>query len=138
MEIINFITSNPGKIREARAILNIPIAQVKMDLPEIQQVEVEEVVRWKLLEAYKLLAKPVLVEDTSLTFVAWNQLPGALIKWFLQSVGVGGLCRMLDRSENREAIAKTAFGYCDGAKIIIATGEIKGTIAKYPMAQSIA
>ena len=71
METINFITGNPGKRREARAILDIPITQVKISLPEIQHVEVEEVVRWKLLEAYKLLSKPVLVEDTSLTFVAF-------------------------------------------------------------------
>jgi len=39
---------------------------------------------------------------------------------------------MLDGNENREAIAKTAFGYCDGTKIIIATGELKGTIAEHP------
>jgi len=45
METINFITGNPGKIREARAILDIPITQVKISLPEIQHVEVEEVVR---------------------------------------------------------------------------------------------
>ena len=76
--------------------------------------------------------KPVLVEGTSLTFVALGQLPGALVKWFLQSMGVNGLCKMLGEDKSREAIAKTAFGYCDGKKIIIATGELKGTIAEHP------
>lgn len=43
---------------------------------------------------------PVLVEDTSLGFKALGDLPGPYIKWFLQSLGVNGLVRMVDGFAN--------------------------------------
>jgi XTP/dITP diphosphohydrolase len=41
--------------------------------------------------AYAKLRRPVLVDDTGLVLNAWNGLPGALIAWFLRSVGVEGI-----------------------------------------------
>lgn len=33
------------------------------------------------------LATPVIVEDTGLSVDAWNGLPGALVKWFVEGLG---------------------------------------------------
>jgi hypothetical protein len=39
--------------------------------------------------------RPVIAEDTGPYFEVRNGLPGALIKWFVGSVGVVSLCRMM-------------------------------------------
>ena len=41
----------------------------------------------KAADAYALFRRPVLVDDTGLAIRAWNGLPGALIAWFLDTVG---------------------------------------------------
>lgn len=89
-------TSNPNKIREIQAILNQPIEQIEIELAEVQAVAVEEVIEQKAREAFHKLGRPVLVEDTGLAIHAWNGLPGALVRWFLKTVGPAGICRMLD------------------------------------------
>ncbi|MBI4133281.1 hypothetical protein HY478_01575 [Candidatus Uhrbacteria bacterium] len=54
-------------------------------LLEPQGISVEDIVRVKARDAYGKVGEPVLVEDTGLAFLAWNGLPGALIKWFLEN-----------------------------------------------------
>jgi XTP/dITP diphosphohydrolase len=65
-----------------------------------------------------------------LEFIAWNGLPGSLIKWFLESVGTEGILSMLENEKNRKAIAKTSIGFFDGIKTHLFTGTISGTISK--------
>ena len=36
-------------------------------------------------------AGPVLVDDTGLSIQAWNGLPGAIVVWFLRTVGPQGI-----------------------------------------------
>ena len=50
--IIQFVTSNVGKFRELQSILKFEIIQVPIHLPEIQGIEVDEVVRFKAEQAY--------------------------------------------------------------------------------------
>ncbi len=125
-------TGNANKVREIQAILGCPVEQVKLDLPEIQAVDVAEVIGHKARAAYALAGMPVLVEDTGLYFHAWNGLPGALIRWFMDSVGNEGLCRMLDAFPDRGATARTCLGYFDGQSEHIFSGEISGSIALHP------
>ena len=76
---LKFVTGNTGKVRELRTILNTNATQLPLRLPEIQAIDVDDVIRSKAEQAYKEVGTPVLVEDTGLTFVAWNGLPGALV-----------------------------------------------------------
>lgn len=78
---------------------------------------------------------PVLVEDTCLCFKAMNDLPGPYMyvliaplilrisdsdpfisrsKWFMQSIGVQNLHKMLDGFEDKSAQAVCTFAYCEG------------------------
>ncbi|MEK7435213.1 MAG: non-canonical purine NTP pyrophosphatase [Cyanobacteriota bacterium] len=129
MKELFFATGNKNKVLEVEKILNFKIIQFDVDLLEIQSINVEEVVKHKIIEAYNIIKKPVLVEDTALSIVAWNNLPGALIKYFIQSVGNDGFIKMLNDFENKTAIAKTSLAYFDGKNLIIKTGEIKGCIS---------
>ncbi len=126
---LTFITGNIGKVKELESILAIPIAHVKIDLDEIQSLDLNAVVQHKAQEAYKLLQKPVLIEDTALVFEAMNKLPGPLIKWFLKEVGNEGLCAMLNQFSSRNATAISTFGYYDGSTFKTFEGRINGQIA---------
>ena len=83
-----------------------------------------------------MLGAPVLVEDTGLAFAAWNGLPGALIKWFLTSLGPEGICRLLRQETNREAAATTLFAYCDGSPVRVFPGVVHGFIPETPRGSS--
>jgi non-canonical purine NTP pyrophosphatase (RdgB/HAM1 family) len=130
--LLTFITGNANKIIEVERILGQPLAQESLALEEIQAIELEPVVRRKARQAYALLARPVLVEDTGLSFVAWNGLPGALIKWFLKSLGTAGICRLLQGETNRSATAMTLFAYCDSSDCRLFAGTVSGVIPAAP------
>ena len=123
-----FATKNENKLREINDILGHDLEQISVELYEPQDVSVEEVVREKAEDAFHKTGKLVLVEDTGLEFKAWNGLPGALIKWFLDTVGNEGILKMLAVEKNRAAIAKTAVGFFDGTQSRVFVGEISGTI----------
>ena len=129
---IAFATGNPHKVARIASILDQPVIQTEIDLPEVQAVDVREVIEAKTRAAYQSLGQPVLVEDTSLSFRAWNGLPGALIKWFLSTVGNDGLCRMLSPFEDRRATAETCLGYFDGRAFVVFSGKVEGTIVAQP------
>lgn len=127
-----FVSSNAGKVREVEAILGFPIEQLALDLPEIQEIDVEAVVREKARAAYAAAGRPVVVEDTGLYIDALNGLPGALGRWFLSTIGPAGICNLIPPGANRGAMAKTAVALCDGETVDILTGEVRGEIVVSP------
>lgn len=129
---ITFITGNAGKAKYLSDYFHLPIEHKKLDLPEIQTLSLREVVEDKARRAYAEVGAPVLVEDVSLVFPAIGKLPGPLIKWFLESLGNDGLCRLLDGFIDRSALAEVEFGFCDGEEVHIFRGQMKGEIAKTP------
>jgi non-canonical purine NTP pyrophosphatase (RdgB/HAM1 family) len=127
-----FVTQSKNKLAEAERILGANIESYSLELPEMQSIKVEDVVGFKAKYAYEALGgRPVMIEDTGLYFDAWNGLPGALVKWFVEQVGPGGICQMLQNFANRGAVAKTIVATFDGQLQIFA-GEIRGTIATAP------
>ncbi len=125
-----FATKNENKLREVNEILSCNLKQVSVELFEPQGVNVEMVVREKMKDAFYKTGELMLVEDTSLEFVAWHGLPGALIKWFLDTVGKEGILKMLSGEMNRKAIAKTAVGFFDGTQSHVFVGEVSGIISE--------
>lgn len=129
MEII-FLTGNSGKLEEARSILGkkIKIIPEPFDLDEIQEIDGKAIIIKKAQEAFKLIKKPLIIEDTSLYFIAWKGLPGALIKWFLKSVGSQGILNMLNGFNNRSAIAQSLIAFHDGKNVRIFEGTVRGKV----------
>lgn len=127
-----FVTSNPGKVREVAAILGFPVEQLALDLPEIQAVDVEVVVREKARAAFARVGRPVLVEDTGLHIDALRGLPGALVRWFLITIGSAGIAALIPPDAARGARARTAVAVCDGESVEVFTGETRGEIVHRP------
>ncbi len=131
MEIL-LATSNLHKAKTIQDLLDRPVQHLDLDLPEIQAIDVTEVIEQKARTAYHEIGQPVLVEDTSLSVTAWNGLPGALVRWFLETVGNEGICRMLADFEQLEATAETCLGFFDGREFISFSGLVKGSISRTP------
>ena len=127
-----FVSSNVGKVREVEAILGAPVEQLDLDLPEIQALEVDEVARHKALTAFERAGQPVVVEDTGLYVEALRGLPGALVRWFLATIGPGGICDLIPRGADRTASARTALAYCHGGTVETFSGETRGVIVPAP------
>lgn len=134
MKKIVFVTNTPGKVKEAQQILGkeFSVELVKFDLDEIQAIDGKDVAGKKAQEAYKTLKKPVLVDDTSLYFDAWNGLPGALARWFIDALGCEGICRLMEGEKNRKAFAESAFAFYDGKKLRVASAKVEGRVPLKP------
>ena len=128
--MLTFISGNTNKVRECERLLGVTLASASLPLEEIQSIDPLPVVEHKARLAYAALSRPVLVEDTGLAFAAWNGLPGALIKWFLGSLGPEGLCRMMRAETNRAATAITLLGYCDGESVRTFAGTVQGSVPR--------
>lgn len=128
-----YITGNQNKADYLARILGIELAHYKLDLDEIQSVSQEEIIEHKVKQAYEILKKPVLVEDTALFFNALDGLPGPFVKFFVTAKdGQNIMCRMLDGFEDRSAYASAIYAYYDGETICTFNGRLNGVIADTP------
>lgn len=125
-----FVTWNEKKFAEAKVFFP-ELEQLDIDLPEIQSLNSQEIITWKLQAAsIQFPDRRIIVEDTSLVFDAWNGLPGPLIKWYLGSVGDKGIWQMLQSFSNKKASAICTIGYSDGKKIEFFQWVTTGTIVE--------
>ncbi len=133
---LTFITSNPAKAKYLEEYFHMPIMHKKLELPEIQSLDLREVVEDKVRRAFSIVQTPVLVEDVSVTFSALKKLPGPLIKWFLETLGNEGLCKMLDGYPDRSALAEVMYAYYDGTELRVFHGSVEGIISKSPRGET--
>jgi inosine triphosphate pyrophosphatase len=131
MKRVTFITGNKNKADYLAEYLGFPVEHIKLDLDEIQSLDLREVVKHKVRQAYNEVNGPVLVEDVSLRFTALGGLPGTFIKWFLNELGLEGLCRLVD-GKDRTAVASCVFGYYDGETEKYFESSLNGTVSEHP------
>ncbi|MFZ2310748.1 MAG: non-canonical purine NTP pyrophosphatase [Patescibacteria group bacterium] len=126
--MIKFITGNVNKFAEVKAVL-ADLEQLDIDLPEIQSLDPQEIVEFKLKTALEHVPGNIIIEDTSLFIEGLHGLPGPLIKWFMKAMGREGLARTVLASGNDRAEAKTIIGYADSdGKTFYFEGVITGRI----------
>ena len=127
--MLQFVSSNPNKARELEEILQISIQMKPLELMEIQTDDLKELVVHKARNAFQLSPSPLLVEDTSLYFEQWGNLPGPLIKWFIKSLTLEKLVELLSQGENLSARAVCILAFTsDGEKVHCFQGEVLGEI----------
>jgi len=126
--MIYFITSNKNKLTEVQTILP-EVKQLDIDLPEIQGLDAQKIIREKLLAAFSHAKGEFIVEDTSLHLDCLNGLPGSLIKWFLQAIGNQGLAQLAEKMGDDKAEAVTMIGYAKNQdEMHFFEGRVKGKI----------
>lgn len=128
-----YITGNEDKARFLEKLLGVEIDYKKLDLDEIQSPDPKVVIEHKVRQAYEILRRPVLVEDTAMGLDSLGGLPGTFIKFFIeQESGAEMICRMADGLNSRRATATVTFGYFDGKEPHFFQSQIYGTIPEEP------
>ena len=128
---LHFATSNPNKLSELSELLEYRLTLLELDLQEIQTTDLQELVKHKLKQAYEYIHAPVIVEDTSLYFKAWKELPGPLVKWFIENLGLTGMVSALSQFKDKSAKAVCCLGYTNNGKsMYLFEGKVKGIIVK--------
>lgn len=110
-----FVTGNAGKLREAESLLGYRPESFALDLPELQSLDLREILQAKARSAFAALGRPVLVEDVSLELVAMNGFPGPLVKWMLAAAGAQGIARTAVALGDTRVRAVCGLAYLDAS-----------------------
>jgi XTP/dITP diphosphohydrolase len=132
LDRITLITGNAGKAAEYAAMLGVEVTAAAAELTEVQSLDVAHVAARKAADAFAQIGEPVLVDDTGLIIEAWNGLPGALVTWFLGTVGPEGILSMASGLTDRRATVTTALGYATETGVRVFTGTVSGSLAIEP------
>ncbi|OJD34118.1 inosine triphosphate pyrophosphatase [Diplodia corticola] len=130
--VLNFVTGNRHKLREAAAILSGHVelrSRSAADVPEIQGTP-QEIAADKCRRAAIAVNGPALVEDTALELHALNGMPGPYIRPFFTAIGNDGLRSLLAAYDDKAATSVCVLAYCDGPgeEPIIFEGRCTGAI----------
>jgi inosine triphosphate pyrophosphatase len=136
MSKVTFITGNEKKAAYLEKYLGYGVAHQKLEVSEPQSLDLREIAEHKAREAHKQLGSPVLVEDISFSMEALGgKLPGPFIKWFLEEMGLEGICKLADLTPSRKATTAVCYVYFDGDEAHFFEGELEGTVPAKPTGQ---
>ena len=122
------VTTNPGKVAEINEILGTSHKTSSLNIPEVQSLDLDEVITQKAKAAYQILKKPVLVTDVSLEIEGLNGLPGTFVKFFLETLGTEGTVDLL-KGKSKKTKATDAIAIYDGKTLKIFKGSAEGKVA---------
>ena len=129
------VTTNPGKVASFKTVFEpygIEIERVDKELSEPQLTNLQEIARQKVLAAYDLTKKPVIVQDSGFYLHAWPNFPGPFVKFAFMTLGPEGIMALVEKRvrecEFRECLAYTD----DGKSARFFEGKILGLISAEP------
>lgn len=129
---LTLVTGNENKYREAERLSGRSLTWISMDLPEIQSLDLHEILRQKAREAHRRIGRPVIVEETAFELSAMNGFPGPLVKWLLAAVGCEGIARIGSALGDTGARARCALlALWDDAEIV-SEGVTEGLVVDPP------
>ncbi|ELZ26802.1 Ham1 protein [Halosimplex carlsbadense 2-9-1] len=111
---VTFVTTNPGKVNEAREYLAEPVEQLDFDTPEIQHADLGAIAAHKARAAYEHTDEPVFVDDAGLFVDAFDGFPGPYSSYVHDTVGVERVWRLTSEEDDRAASFRGVVAYCDG------------------------
>lgn len=123
-----FVSGNAGKLRELARILSFAPESAPLELPELQSLDLEEILRAKAAAAWERLRRPVVVEDVGLSLSGLNGFPGPLVKWMLAALGPEGIARAALATGDAGARAVCGLAYRDGEEMRLFEGSCDGTL----------
>jgi XTP/dITP diphosphohydrolase len=112
--MVTFVTTNAGKVREAREYLGDAVEQVDFDYVEPQAEELATVAAYGARKAYARLEEPVIVDDSGLTIDAFDGFPGPYSSFVDDKLGIERVWKLTKDEDNRSAAFRGVIAYCDG------------------------
>ncbi len=136
MKTVYFVTGNPGKVREAKAMfenLGIDMQQLVYEYPELQSDNLEEIAKYGAKNAAIYLKKPIIVEDAGMFISALKGFPGPYSSFIFKCIGNEGILKLMRGVKNRNAQFISVVGYCEpGKDAITFSGSVEGKISDGP------
>lgn len=129
---IYFVTSNLGKVKEFRQILEpkVTVNHIEMQYPELRSDDPEEIAKMSAMQLADKFKKPIIVEDSGLFIKSLNGFPGTCSSYIHKRIGLKGILRLLKAEKDREAMYMSAVAYCEPQKKPLSfLGTEKGTIS---------
>jgi XTP/dITP diphosphohydrolase len=131
MKKIVFVTSNEGKVKTAQKHLeNIELVYYKFDLIEPRSESLEEIAKYKVLQAYEQVKCDCIALDSGFFIESLEGWPGTFVNFNLKKLGLEGIIKLLSDVKNRNAYFVECLAYYDGKDIKYFYGMSKGTISQ--------
>jgi len=134
MKSLVFITGNPHKFEVAKNSLGSMGYEAiweRLDVPEIQSMDVVEVALYSAKWAAEQLGRPVTLMDAGYYIEALNGFPGPFIKFINKWLSSEDLLKLMTGKTNRNVVMKFCLAYCEpGKSPVHFLSEVHGTIAQ--------
>ncbi|MCK9298601.1 RdgB/HAM1 family non-canonical purine NTP pyrophosphatase [Methanoculleus sp. YWC-01] len=124
------VTSNANKAREVAAYFAgvLEVEHVPLECPEFRHDDVGEIAREKAEFAYRVISRPLIVDDTGLFIDALRGFPGPYAAYVHDTIGNAGVLRLMEGVAERSAHFETAIAFAREDGIRIFRGILPGTI----------
>lgn len=143
---VYYVTTNENKAMELQEIIDkeydihdIKIVMFNKNIDEIQNNNIEEIVKDKLVKAFKVLHRPVIVEQAGLCIKDFGNLPNGLTSIFWDQLSDEKdkdqkieKCeeKLLKYFKGQAVTAVSCIGYCDGKNLYCGIGKVDGEIVE--------
>lgn len=127
--MLRFVTTNPGKLREAREYLPHQVEQFDYDYVEIQSNELATIAEHGAEEAFHAADDPVFVEDSGLFIDPLGGFPGPYSSYVYTKLGIERVWQLAqEEASPRRAVFRSVIAYCDGQTLKTFDGSVQGRI----------
>ncbi|MFB6179890.1 MAG: non-canonical purine NTP pyrophosphatase [Halorientalis sp.] len=114
--MLRFVTTNEGKLREAREYLgtDAEVEGLDFDTTEIQADDIGTIAAHSAREAFRHVQGPVIVEDSGLFVEALEGFPGPYSAYVEDTLGIERVWNLTEPEADRAASFRSVIAYCDG------------------------
>jgi len=127
--MITIVTGNPNKLKELQTMFpGREMTSAAVEIPEIQSLSLEEIVRAKVRAAFEAVGGPVIVEDVSFEIAALNGMPGPFVKFWAKTAGYEPALIVCEATGNWSAKATCGAAYFDGERLEYVEGIVAGRL----------
>ncbi|AHG04767.1 deoxyribonucleotide triphosphate pyrophosphatase [Halobacterium sp. DL1] len=134
MRTLRFVTTNPGKVREAEQYLEdvYDVEQFDYDYTEVQSVSLDTIAARGAEEAYEDQDAdvPVIVDDAGLFVRALDGFPGPYSAYVEDTLGVERVWNLAESLENRRSAFRCVVAFTDGDTTETFSGAVQGRLVE--------
>ena len=124
------MTTNEGKVKSAQKYFDdLELVYYRYDLIEPRSDSVEEIAKYKVLQAYEQVKTNCIALDSGFFIEELNGWPGTFTNFNLEKIGLEGILKLLKNVKNRGAYFMDCLAYYDGNEIKYFYGFTKGSVA---------
>lgn len=128
-----FATNNKHKLEEARKVLDkygVYLELIDVKKIEIQSELLDDIAKYAALEAYRLVRKPIVVEDSGIFIEVLKGFPGPYSNYVYKTIGLNGILKLLEGENNRRARFEAVVALALNEKEVqVFKGVVEGFIA---------